>query len=165
MAFDGFLKIDGITGECTDSKHTGGWMEIMSYSWGVAQMGSGSISAIGGMSKGKADFSDLTVVKMIDKASPALYKACAEGKHIKGAILELCQASGQKHCFMKYTLSDVIVRSARPGGSCQSTEGRPLEEVSLAYSKIEFEYTPLKQDGTPDAATKSSWNLKDNTGT
>ena len=30
MAFDSFLKIDGIQGESTDSKHQG-WIEVLSY--------------------------------------------------------------------------------------------------------------------------------------
>jgi type VI secretion system secreted protein Hcp len=29
MAFDGFMKIDGIPGESTDAKHNG-WIEILS---------------------------------------------------------------------------------------------------------------------------------------
>ena len=43
MAFDCFLKIDVIPGECTDDKHKE-WIEILSYSHGVSQLSSGSVS-------------------------------------------------------------------------------------------------------------------------
>ena len=43
MAFDTFLKIDTIDGECTDDKHKG-WIEVFSFSHGVAQTGAGTIS-------------------------------------------------------------------------------------------------------------------------
>ena len=39
MAFDAFLKIEGIEGESTDKTHPGE-IEIGSYSWGVEQPGS-----------------------------------------------------------------------------------------------------------------------------
>ena len=35
MAFDAYLKIDGIPGEALDSKHKD-WIEITSYSFGVS---------------------------------------------------------------------------------------------------------------------------------
>ena len=35
MAFDAFVKIDGIEGESTDEKHAG-WIEVISYNAGLA---------------------------------------------------------------------------------------------------------------------------------
>ncbi len=49
--FDAFLKVDGIPGESQDSKHTS-WIEILSYSWGVAQRATGSSSSGGARSGG-----------------------------------------------------------------------------------------------------------------
>ena len=49
MAFDAFLKIDGIPGESTDSKHKD-WIEVLSYSTGITQPTSGSASTGGGAS-------------------------------------------------------------------------------------------------------------------
>ena len=42
--FDAFLKLDGIKGESADAKHKGE-IDIMSFSWGLAQTG---VSATGG---------------------------------------------------------------------------------------------------------------------
>lgn len=161
--FDCFIKIEGYPGECTDSKHKD-WIEILSYSHGVRQAGEAT-SAVGGLSTGRASFHDLTFVKLMDKSSPALAKACAEGKHIKTTTLEACQAAGDKHCFMKITFTDVLIGSVSPTGNTRAAEAKPLEEVSLKYTKIEYEYTPIDQAGKAQAATKSSWDLKTNVGT
>ena len=51
MAFDAFLKIDGIEGESTDKTHPGE-IEIQSFSWGVSNTASGGAGGGGGAGKG-----------------------------------------------------------------------------------------------------------------
>jgi type VI secretion system secreted protein Hcp len=160
--FDCYIKIEGYPGESTDSKHKD-WIEVLSYSHGVRQSGEAT-SREGGMSAGRANFHDFTFVKMMEKSSPALAKACAEGKHISKAEVQCCQAAGDKHCFMKIVFSDLLLSAVTPTGNTKAQESRPLEEVSFRYTKIEYEYTPIDQAGKPQAATKSSWDLKTNTG-
>ena len=48
MAFDTFLQIDSVQGESTDDKHKG-WIEVFSFSHGVAQSGAGAISSTAGI--------------------------------------------------------------------------------------------------------------------
>lgn len=159
MAVDMFLKIDGIDGESTDDAHKK-WIEVQSYSHGVSQPVSGA-SATGGRTGGRADFQNLSVVKTIDNATPDLNIKCAKGQHIKQVELELCLATGDKHTFMKYTLSDCIVASVRAGGA-SAGESKPLEEVSFAYGKCKWEYTPIDNEGKPGSATDRTWNLEIN---
>ncbi len=102
MAFDAFLKIEGIQGESTDANHKD-WIEIISYGIGVIQPTSASASTAGGASAERATFRDLTVKKSLDKASPKLALYCADGTHIKEVVLELCRAGGEKMKYMQYT--------------------------------------------------------------
>jgi type VI secretion system secreted protein Hcp len=64
MAADIFAKIGDIKGESLDAKHKDE-VEVLSWSWGVAQ--SGSISGGGG--QGKASFNDFHFTHLIDKSS------------------------------------------------------------------------------------------------
>lgn len=163
MAFDAFLKIDGIPGESTDDAHAD-QIEILSYNMGVSQTASASASSGGGASSERADFQDFSIVKTLDKASPKLAVACADGTHISEVILELCRAGGDKLKYMEYKLSDCIVSSFRPGGSSQSDEALPLEEVSFNYGKIEWTYTQQKRaDGSGGGNVAAGWNLETNT--
>ena len=75
MAADIFAKIGDIKGESLDAKHKDE-VEVLSWSWGVSQ--SSSITR-GGGGAGKASFHDLNFTHHVDKASPALLRACATG--------------------------------------------------------------------------------------
>lgn len=164
MAFDAFLKINGVPGESTDDKHKD-WIEILSYSCGVSQSSSGSASSGGGRSAERADFADFSIVKALDKASPKLALFCANGNHIDEIKVELCRATGDKQKYMEYVLSDVIVSSARPGGSSQGGEALPLEEVSFNYGKIKWLYTETDhKTGKPKGDVESNWDLTANKG-
>lgn len=162
MAFDAFLKIDGIPGESTDDAH-GDWIEVLSYSTGVSQATSASASSGGGASSERADFQDFSIVKTLDRASPKLGVACADGTHISEVTLELCRAGGDKVKYMEYKLSDCIVSSHRPGGSSGGGETLPLEEVSFNYGKIEWTYTQQKRaDGSGGGNVAAGWDLEKN---
>ncbi len=162
MAFDAFLKIDGVPGESTDDKHKD-WIEVLSFSWGVSQRASGSASTGGGATAERADFQDFSIVKALDKASPKIALACADGTHIKEVIIELCRAGGDKVKYMEYKMSNAIISSVRPGGSAQGGETLPLEEVSFNYGKIEWTYTQQKRaDGSGGGQVAAGWDLEAN---
>ena len=164
MAFDAFLKIDGIPGESTDDKHKD-WIEILSYSHGLSQPAAGARSTGGAASAERCNHQDFSIVKVLDKASPKLALYCCNGTHIKSVKLELCRATGDKQKYMEYLMSDVIVSSVRPGGSAQGGETLPLEEVSFNYGKIEWSYTETDhQTGKPKGDVKAHWDLVHNRG-
>ncbi len=143
MAFDAFLKIDGIEGESQDNKHTN-WMEILSFSWGVNQPAAGSRNR-GARAVEMGYAQEFSVTKTLDKGSPKLILACYGGTYIKQVKLELCRATGDKQKYMEYKMSDVIISSVHPGGSAHGTETLPVEEVSFNFGKIDMAYTVTDQ--------------------
>jgi type VI secretion system secreted protein Hcp len=160
MAFDAFLKIEGIPGESTDAKHAA-WIEILSFSHGLSQPVSAA-SGTGGRTSQRVDIQDFSIVKVLDKASPVLALHCCNGQHIPKVEMELCEASTDKHPYMKYTMEDVVVSSVRPGGSTQGGDTKPLEEVSFNFGKISWEYTPIDSTGKPGSTERTGWNLTTN---
>jgi type VI secretion system secreted protein Hcp len=164
MAFDAFLKVDGVPGESGDDKHKD-WIEILSFHWGVSQPASGSASSGGARSAERCNHTDFSFVHTLDKASPKLFLNCCNGKHLKEITLELCRATGDKQKYMEYKLTDAIVSSVRPGGASQGGESLPLEEVSFNYGKIELSYTECDhKTGKPKGDVKSNWDLTANKG-
>ena len=158
MAFDAFIKIDGIPGESTDDKHKD-WMEISSFSWGVSQPSSGTASSAGGATAERASFQDVSITKTLDKASPKLAINCADGTHIKEITIELCRAGGDKLKYMEYKLSNCIISSI----SNQGGGGEPTETVNFNYGKIEWTYTQQKRaDGGGGGNVAAGWNLQTN---
>ena len=157
-AVDYFLKVDGIPGESQDSKHKGE-IDIESFSWGATQQG--AHAAGGGGGAGKVSMQDFHFVMKINKASPKLFLACANGEHIKKAVLVCRKAGKEQQEFMTVTMSDLLVSSFQTGGSGHG-DILPTDQISLNFAKIEFEYKEQKTDGTLGAATKAGYDLKAN---
>lgn len=157
-AVDYFLKIDGIKGESQDAKHKDE-IELESFSWG--ETNSGTHAAGGGGGAGKVQMQDFHFVMRMNKASPELFLACAEGRHIKQAILTCRKAGKEQQEFLKVTFSDLLISSYQTGGSAGS-DVIPMDQVSLNFTQIKMEYKPQKADGTLDAAVTAGWNVKTN---
>jgi len=156
MSTNCYLKIDPIKGESTDDKHKD-WIEVESFSHGLSQPVSGQ-SGTGGRAAARADFAAFTINKMVDKASPDLNLFCAQGKHIAKLELDVCQETGEKVCYLKYELENVMVHAVHiSGGGSQ----RAAESVSFTYGKIAWTYTAVKDDGSAgDKVGPKKWDLE-----
>jgi type VI secretion system secreted protein Hcp len=157
MAVDYFLKIDGIEGESQDAKHKNE-IDVESWSWGETQVG--AHAAGGGGGAGKVDMHDFSFVMKVNKASPKLLLTCASGEHIKKAVLVCRKAGKDQQEYVKITLSDLLVSSFQTGGSAGDVI--PVDQISLNFSKIEYEYKEQKPDGTLGSTVQAGWDLKQN---
>lgn len=156
LAVDMFLKIEGIDGESTAAGGHGDWIEIKSFSWGASRPSTSTGRTRGG---GRTSFSDMSVVKRIDAASPNLYLACASGKHYPSATLQIRKTGEGPVPYMEYRLEKVRISSVSVSTSEGSAE--PVEEVTLSYGKIVWTYTPA--DATRrGGSVEKSWNLEAN---
>ncbi len=153
---DYFLKIDGIQGESQDKTHKNE-IEIESFSWGANQTGTGSHG--GGMGAGKVQMQDFHFVMRINKASPKLMLACSNGEHVKNAILTCRKAGKEQQEYLKITFTDLLVSSYQTGGS-GSSDVVPMDQISLNFTKVEFEYKEQKPDGTLGGAVKAFYDMK-----
>jgi len=157
-AVDYFLKMDGIEGESYDHKHKGE-IDLESWSWGETQ--AGTHSGGGGGGAGKVTMQDFHFVMKVNKASPKLMLACANGQHIPKAVLTCRKAGKEQQEFLKVTMSDLLVSSFQTGGSGHS-DIVPTDQISLNFSKIEIEYKEQKADGTLGGAVKAGYDVKIN---
>src|SRR4029078_819607 len=154
MATDIFAKIGDIKGESTDAKHKDE-IEVLSFSWGVAN--SGPSGSGGGSGAGKATFQDLLIVHGVDKAPPDLLKACATGLHIKDATITHRKAGKGQQEFLIIKLNDVTITAVSHAGA----EDQPYaESVSLKFAKVDLEYRPQRQDGSLDHGLHFNFDLK-----
>lgn len=158
-AVDYFLKIDGVEGESKDSKHKGE-IDVLSWSWGESN--SGSHATGGGGGAGKVAMQDFHFTMKVNKASPKLLQNCASGKTCAKAMLT-CRKSGsdKPQEYLLITFTDVIISSFQTGGSGGS-DIVPVDQISLNFAKIEYEYKEQKPDGSLAGAIKAGWDLKKN---
>jgi len=158
MAVEYFLKISGIQGESTDSKHKGE-IELEAFSWGETQVPPAGGGGSGG-GAGKVQIQDFQVTLRTSKASPKLLLACAKGQHFQEAVMVARKVGGAKHEFLKFRLREVLISSYQTGGSEQAD--LPIEQLSLSFGKIEIEYRPTKADGSLDTPVTAGWDVKQN---
>jgi type VI secretion system secreted protein Hcp len=104
---------------------------------------------------------DFHFVMRMNKASPKLLLACANGQHIPKAVLTMRKAGKDQQEYAKFTFTDLLVSSFQTGGSAKG-DIVPLEQISLNYSEIDFEYKEQKSDGTLGGAVKAGWDVKAN---
>jgi type VI secretion system secreted protein Hcp len=155
-AVDYFLKVDGIQGESKADKHKDE-IDIESFSWGATQ--SGTFATGGGGGAGKVQMQDFHFTMMNNKASPALFLACATGEHIKHATLACRKAGKDQQEFLKVTMSDILVSSFQTGGH-GGGDVIPTDQISLNFAKIEVEYKEQDAAGKLLGSHKKWFDLK-----
>src|SRR5215813_4168828 len=128
MAVDAFLKLDGIVGE-----HKGE-VPLESFSWGVSNS---ATFCGGGGGAGRVSFQDFSFTSKVRLQSPRLFLPCAEGQHIKKAILS-CRTVRDEQ--VEITFSNVLISSYKEDLSILHKVDEanvPLEFVSLNFAKME----------------------------
>jgi len=146
-AVDMFLKIDGVDGEAVDT--VGGHsneIDVLAWSWGISQ--SGRHDGDDGEA-GRVNVQDLSITKFVDKSSTDLYESLSGGEHFPEVILSV-RTAGDPFVvdYLVYTLEEARVTSVSTGGS--GGEDRPTETITLNFAKVKIEYTPQREDGSPE---------------
>lgn len=155
---DYFLKLEGVDGESQDDKHKNE-IDISTVSWGVVNAGAGAYGT--GSGAGKAQFQDIHITKLTDKASAILLLNCATGKHHGSATLCFRKAGENPVEYLKIKLTEVTVSSFQGSGHGGSG-GMSEESISLNFSKIEVTYTPQAADGTSLGQVIAGYDVKAN---
>lgn len=76
--------------------------------------------------------------KTLDKASPKLFRAAANGTHYPKVVLRVRKAAGGKQTYLQYTFSHVGVSSVQDGSGGKGSG--PVETVTLNFTKVEVVY-------------------------
>src|SRR4030095_1341430 len=158
MARDMFLMLDGIKGESQDDKHKGE-IDIESFSWGMAQLGSGHRG--GGQGTGKVDVHDISITKLVDISSAPLMLACANGKHIPKGKLTVRKAGESPLDFFTVDFEGILVSNYQTTGHGAADE-RPRERISLNFVKIKVEYWTQSDKGAKGENANFSWDVSKN---
>jgi type VI secretion system secreted protein Hcp len=155
-AVDFFIKFDGIKGESADAKHKDE-IDVESWSFGETNTVGGGA---GGGGAGKVSMQDFHFTMQLNRASPALMKACATGQHIKEATLSARKAGKGQQEYLTFKFRDVLVSSFQSVGTEELPV--PTDSISLAFAKVEVEYKPQKSDGSLGSPVAFRYDLKTN---
>jgi type VI secretion system secreted protein Hcp len=79
--------------------------------------------------------------------------------HLKEATITHRKAGKGQQEYLVIKMNDVIVTAVSDG---ESSGSDGMENVSLAFAKIDLEYKPQKADGSLDAGVHFKYDLKAN---
>lgn len=159
---DMFLELKGgnkFDGESPDDTYKNA-IQILSYSIGVSNTGTGSVGSGSGASR--SSFSDLTITKYTDKSSPNFLLACASGAHIDEAIIHVRKAGGDKNIkdYLTITMKEVFVSSFHHSGA--DGGGLPTESATLNFASVKVKYMVQDEKGALTAGPDLGWDAKKN---
>jgi type VI secretion system secreted protein Hcp len=154
MAVNAYLYIDGIEGPSTSKADH---IDILSFSWGVNQTAVYGAGASGKEAKaGRADFSNLSIMKVLDKTTPMLCDHCATGNILKEVYIVYDKPVGDTQAdYFRVYLKDALITSVQLSGSNEN----PSESVSFAFQGVEIAYKAEKDDGSLDGAVPKGYDI------
>jgi type VI secretion system secreted protein Hcp len=158
MAGNLFLKIGDVAGECAEENHKG-WIDVESYSEGLQSSGTAGYG--GGAGLGTVSYNDITITCHMEKAIPALMKACADHKHYSDAKIHATKmgGNGKSWNYVEITCRDVVVTGVHFSGMANQI---PTVQVSLNFTKIKTEYYEQSSSGGQGTSTNAEWDQKSN---
>jgi type VI secretion system secreted protein Hcp len=137
MAVNAYLMIEGRPGPSTSKEKA---IDILSFSFGASQTAVFGPGSSGGESRaGRADVSNVSVMKVLDKTSPFLFDDCVTGNYLESVDIIYDKPMGdQQEDYFKIHMEDALITSIQLSGSSEN----PVESISFAFAKIKVSYNP-----------------------
>ena len=149
-----YLKVDGLEGSVTAEGHEG-WTECHSLQLNVSRVITTSTGSSQERESSAPSVSEVTVTKVMDKSTPALFTEACVGRS-KLVKIDLVQTGEQLVTYMSYELENSLI-----SGYAVSTDGdRPTESVSFNFTKIVMTYTPYDKEHNPGSPIPAGYDIR-----
>ncbi len=154
-AWQGFLSLEGYTGEATERDHVG-WLTVRAFD--DAMLSDLSYRKGGGLNGGQVTLQPLKITRTVDRASPALFGALATRSSIRSGVLDLITtggtaAPGKTVSFLKLQLNNILVTAI---SNTAGVNGEVLETLQLRPRDLTFNSVKLTVTAKAAAATLAS---------
>jgi type VI secretion system Hcp family effector len=154
---EGFVKIGDFEGAADDPQHQG-WSPLLGLHAAVTRATGSFISS--SQQVGSTRFSDVTVAKCFDGASPKSQQACASGQKLQKVQIHVCsEVGGKPRVTTEIELSDVLVTRHEVTGVTGLGDGRQMELVSFAFGKISWTFNKMDGKGTAQGKVAESFTV------
>jgi len=163
MISDSFMWFQGsseVVGETSDSMFSQrDAFEVLNFSFSMNCDESTDSEKGVGANAGKAKFNSVSIDKVVDSASPALYKACCKGMIFPNVMMGLRRAGGTPILYLQYIFRyNQITGITWSGGG--GTE-KAKETITVSFKAMGMQYIQLKDDATLMPGKKWYWSTVD----
>jgi len=148
-------KYDGIDGSATHKGYTK-WIELGSAQLGIGRsIGGGTTGGSQNREASAPMISEMTVTKTMDDASNALYQEALYGAKGKKVTIIWLTTDNPPKVIKEVKLENTLVS----GFSTSSGGDRPMESLSLNFTKFEVVCTPTGIDATDKAPKRVMFDI------
>jgi type VI secretion system secreted protein Hcp len=145
-----------IKGEVTSEGHEG-WIECTSFQFGTGRGIGNPTGTAATRETGSVNVSEIVITKINDVASEPLFRESLDGK-AADCIIEFTKSNdaGGFECYIQLTLGECLVSSF----SMSSGGEKPVESLSLSFTKITYKYIPYDSAHKPLSPLTGGYDLK-----
>jgi type VI secretion system secreted protein Hcp len=149
-AYEAFLWIEAIPGQAILGESMDQWhknhIDILSWRFGAYVPAGASPAALTG-TKYKTHERDFMFSMKVNRASPELFRHCAERRQIKSVTLFVRNVKSKERDYLVITLGKVRVSSFQASGEAKGQDDRPIDDITLNFRTIKIEYRQIKPNG------------------
>jgi len=143
-----YMNYNDIKGDVSAKGHED-WIELKSFQWSCGRAISSPTGASADRESSAPSIHEIVVTKDTDISSTKLVNEALQGEGQKVKIDFVKTDKGNLEVYMQYTLEDCMIS----GYSKSSGGDRPVESISLNFTKVEFKNVAMKDKndtGDPD---------------
>jgi len=149
-----FVLIPGIPGDATEIRHQD-WIDATYYSEGISNQAAAPPVV------SRPVFSNFTIRKYLDSASPGIMQAVSDGRRFNQITIEVTAfRGGREEVLMRYVLFDAAIILYLVEDEINNA--LPSEEVAFAFNRITWTYFPVSPTGMPEPPISGGWDIPNN---
>lgn len=149
-----YIKYEGIDGEATHENHKK-WLDIKTLQWGVGRAISTPSGSTANREASEPSVAEVTITKLMDASSPKFFTEAVTGAAGKKVEIHLVTTGSPGNTFAEYVLTDALVSAY----SLNTSGDRPLENISISFTKIEYKFIPYDNANKAGTPTTVSYDL------
>lgn len=150
-----YMNYDGIQGDVTETGHTQ-WIELHSFQWGVGRGISTSVGSAAERESSAPSVSEVVVTKENDIATGKLMQE-ALGGHGKTVKIDFTRTDKNKQdVYLSLELTNTLISGYSHSGGGE----RPLETISLNFTKVVFKTKQMKDDASEGQPFNVTYDLE-----
>ena len=149
-----YLKYDGIDGDATHEDHKK-WLTVESLQWGVGRAIATPVGSAKNREASEPSVAEVTIAKAMDASSVYLFQEACTGQAGKKVEIHLVSTGSPGATYLEYVLTDSLVS----GYSVSSGGDRPMESVSINFTKVEMKYIPLEANNEAGSPITKGYDL------
>jgi type VI secretion system secreted protein Hcp len=155
-----FLQFGSVLGDVQDAGHSN-WIDLKAVSWNLSRPVTNPAGSTAGRVLSAPQLSELTITKDEDVATIPLIQAALEGSPV-AAQIDFCKTgTGQQDVYYSIAMTNAVITAFSQAGSGD----RPMETVTLNFTRIAFTGTQMDADGSATSPASYGWNVSANSST